>query len=344
MKIKEVLCFDDVLLQPHYSDVSSREELFNSLNVDLYNGSVGIGYNLPIIAAPMDRVISEKMNEQLVKYGAGGIIHRYNTIEEQKRLWSHTSDVRIGCAIGVVKNDKKNYMERVAALYSEGCMLFCIDVAHGHHNKVQNAVEELKAHYGNDIMLMAGNVATYEAYKDLVSWGVDIVRVGIGGSGVCTTRVNTGHGIPTFQSIIDCARAKDEVGGYLLADGGFKTTGDIVKGLAAGADMVMLGYMLACTDCSPGRILTIDDKKYKEYRGMSSAESQIDWRGEVRSLEGVSGLVKYEGRTEDRLDDIGRQLRSGLSYSGVRTIKDLQEKAEWVKISSGGFLESGVRV
>ena len=190
---------------------------------------------------------------------------------------------------------------------------------------------------------MAGNVATLEAFNDLADWGADSVRIGIGGGSICSTRIQTGHGVPTLQSVIDCS--KTDRNALLIADGGFKTSGDVVKALAAGADFVMLGSMLAATDESPGEtFISADGKRYKVYRGMASKEAQMEWRGKTASLEGVSTTVPYKGSVELILSELEQGIRSGFSYTGARTLAELQSRAQFIKQSSAGQIESSTHI
>ena len=231
-------------------------------------------------------------------------------------------------------------------MFEAGARTICVDVAHGHHVLVRSTLETLKKKFGDTIHIMAGNVATRDAFFDLSEWGADSIRVGIGGGSICSTRIMTGHGVPTFQSVLDCAqplpgrpRAK------LIADGGIKTAGDIVKALAAGADFVMLGSMLAGTDETPGALFQRQDgTTYKMYRGMASKEAQYDWRGEARSLEGVSTTVPGRGPVGNILKDLAQNIRSGLSYSGAKNISELQEKSEFIIQSGASQVESGTHI
>ena len=196
---------------------------------------------------------------------------------------------------------------------------------------------------GDELTIIAGNVATPEGYKDLSEWGADAVRIGIGGGSICSTRIQTGHGVPTFQSVLDCKYVDADA--KIIADGGIKTAGDMVKAIAAGADFVMLGSMLAGTDESPGQVfVTGDDKKYKVYRGMASVEAQVDWRGEARSLEGVSTTIPYKGSVVSIMDGLRQNIRSGLSYSGARSIKEFQARASFIKQTSASIVESGTHI
>ena len=190
---------------------------------------------------------------------------------------------------------------------------------------------------------MAGNVATLEAFNDLSDWGADSIRVGIGGGSICSTRIQTGHGVPTLQSVIDCA-ASDR-GAALIADGGIKNSGDIVKALAAGADFVMLGSMLAGTDEAPGEVLRGPDGQLKKvYRGMASKEAQNDWRGRISSIEGVAHVIPCKGPVEETLHEIATGIRSGLSYSGAINIPELQAKSVFIKQTSQSTFESSTHI
>jgi len=235
-------------------------------------------------------------------------------------------------------------IERAQKCVHAGANLICIDVAHGHHALVRHALTTLRNTFGNKIHIMAGNVATREGYEDLASWGADSVRVGIGGGSICSTRIQTGHGVPTLQSVIDCATSELSGTVPIVADGGIKNSGDIVKAIAAGADFVMLGSLLSGTDESPGEKIQRGNNLYKEYRGMASERAQINWRGRVASREGVAALVPYKGSIEDIVESLVAGIRSGLSYSGCRTISEFHATASMIHQTSSGFSESNTHV
>jgi len=290
----------------------------------------------------MDTVTESAMASILCKAGGLGILHRYNSVSEQslmaKESISHGA-TSLAAAVGATGD----YVERAMALCDAGTRFICVDIAHGHHLLMRTALRNLRSALGSDIHIMAGNVATLGAFEDLADWGADSVRVGIGGGSICSTRIVTGHGIPTLQSILDCARTSYDT--KIIADGGIKTSGDIVKALAAGADFVMVGSMLAGTNETPGEVLHgSDGQKFKEYRGMASREAQRSWRGKSSSPEGVSAMVPYRGPVEDILKDLAGGIRSGLSYTGVRNIGELQSRARFILQSSASQLESSTHI
>tara|TARA_R110000824_G_scaffold5670_11_gene26155 strand:+ start:14632 stop:15663 length:1032 start_codon:yes stop_codon:yes gene_type:complete len=339
--MQKALSFDDVLITPKYSDIESRSQ------VDIGNDLDGcIRLKLPVISSPMDTVTETDMAIAMFRAGALSVIHRYNTVQEQASLIAKVlftdENALVGFAIGM--ND---YMERVYAGLSVGAQVVCIDVAHGHHIMMEKCLKTLKDKYSDSIHIMAGNVATLEGFDALASWGADSVRVGIGGGSICSTRLVTGHGIPTFASVLDCARTTyDDV--KIIADGGIKTTGDMVKAYAAGADFVMVGSMLAGTEETPGETLYYNEgtnrNKYKIYRGMASAEAQHAWREKSSTPEGISTTVPFRGSVESILQNIAGGIRSGLSYSGVHNLQELRSTATFVRQSTAGQVESNTHI
>jgi IMP dehydrogenase len=354
--MNRAVCFDDVLLVPQYSEIESRSSVdlsvpgFDTSFMNLVEGKPHL--TCPIVGSPMDTVIGPVAAAVLADVGGFGVLHRYCSIEETRQAYLETTSMgktssnNVMVAIGATGD----YLERAAALYSVGCRAFCVDVAHGHHVNVKNALSALRSRFGKSVHIMTGNVATLEAFNALADWGSDSIRVGVGGGSMCTTRVRTGHGIPTLQSVIDCAKSDRDV--YIIADGGIRNSGDAVKALAAGADMVMLGSILAGHDESPGEIV---DKRgvphspnwkndiplFKKFRGMASREAQLEWRGKVSVVEGDSTLVPYKGSMRQTLIELMDGVRSGLSYSGARTIRELRAKAKFIGVSSSGVRENG---
>ena len=335
---KEVISFDDVILVPQYSDIISRKEIDTSIYINELNTNLDI----PIISSPMSTVTESYMSNTMSSLGGLGIIHRYNTIEFQRKLVSFITNTNTKSAAVGVTGDFK---ERLSALVEVGLNSVCVDVAHGDHILVEKAIEYIRSTYP-DLFLIAGNVATGSAYNRLSNWGAHAVRTSVGSGSICTTRIQTGHGIPTLSAIIDCYNIKKErldegkYAPYIIADGGIKNSGDIVKSLSAGADLVMLGSMLSGTKETPGNIETDGDGiKVKRYNGMASKTAQKSWKGSYSSIEGVSSFVKYKGTVLEVVNEIMSNVRSGMSYSGARTLEELKDTAEMVIQTSASSAE-----
>lgn len=334
--LKKGYCFDDVLLSPQFSDITSRSRISLASNLD-----DRYAFGLPIVSSPMDTVTGDNMCVAMENSGGFGIIHRYSTIDEQRAALRSARDqgcVFVGCAIGVTGD----YIERSSALIESGCSLICVDIAHGHHILMKNALSKLRKEFGSGIHIMAGNIATLNGFNDLADWGADSIRVGIGGGSICSTRIQTGHGSPTFQSVLDCSRSDRDVA--LIADGGIRNSGDIVKALAAGADFVMLGSLIAGTNESPGEVIHRNGQRCKQYRGMASIEAQIKWRGHTSSVEGVSSHVPCKGPLGLVLGGLETGIRSGLSYTGASNIPELQRKSVFTVQTSAGATESSTHI
>jgi IMP dehydrogenase len=331
------LSYDDVLLVPRYSDIESRSEI--NISTDLGRG---LTLPLPILSSPMDTVSEDRMAHAIDLAGGAGIIHRYNSVIEQVRMIGSARDkgaTNVGVAVGV----SGDFIERAMLGLRAGATFICVDVAHGHHCLMREALSQLRHTIGEEVHLMAGNVATLAGLNSLADWGADSVRCNIGGGSICSTRVQTGHGLPGFQTIIDCARTDRKV--TIIADGGIRNSGDMVKALAAGADAVMCGSLFAGTDETPGTVFRdTDGRQWKTYRGMASKEAQIKWRGTYSSFEGVSAKVPYRGSVTAILEDLERGIRSGLSYSGARTLSALRGGAKFVVQTPAGQSESNTHI
>lgn len=325
------LCFDDILLVPQQSRVNSRSEV----NLSMRLGNLNLA--LPIISAPMDTVTEGTMAVAMWKNGGLGIIHRYMDLSTQcKEVYNaYDTDAVIGAAVGA----KDDYLERAVQLVGFGASVILVDTANGHSDYAVNAVKQLRSVLDESVHIMAGNVSTSEGYLELAFAGADSVRVGIGGGSACTTRQVTGHGVPTLASVIDCAKVKTEYGFNMpgiIADGGLRHSGDIVKAFAAGADAVMLGSVLAGTDETPGEVVN----GRKSYRGMASADAQQDWRGYVGGSEGVATTTPAVGTVHSVLADIRRGIQSGCSYSGVDRLANLSERARYIRVSGASLNET----
>lgn len=338
--MQQTLCFDDVLLVPQYSEIETRSK------IDLSSGQLTSNHSqllCPVVGSPMDTVMSPAAAAALSNLGGFGVLHRYCTIQEVKETYLKTVALldqdltkvqNIMVAVGAIGD----FLERTTELYSVGCRSFCIDVAHGHHMSVKTALQVLRSKF-NDIHIMTGNVATLEAFNDLSDWGSDSIRVGVGGGSMCSTRIRTGHGVPTLQSVMDCAKSDRKA--LIVADGGIRNSGDAVKALAAGADLIMLGSILAGHEESPGDTVIVNGNSYKKFRGMASREAQLQWRGRVSVVEGESTLVPYKGSISDTVQDFLDGIKSGVSYSGSNTIHELRNKAVFVQVTSQGVRENG---
>lgn len=343
MKIDRCLSYDDVLLVPQYSNIFSRADI--DISSDM---GKGVSLSLPVLSAPMDTISGAQMALAMNGVGGAAVVHRYNSIENQLRhvkiIFSSTqpsnrNSINVGAAVGV----SGDYIERAQALKNDFVNFICVDVAHGHHALTKRALSNLRAVLGDYFHIMAGNVATLEGINDLADWGADSVRCNIGGGSICSTRVQTGHGMPGLQTIIDCAQTDRNV--MIVADGGIRNSGDIVKALAAGADAVMCGSLLSGTHETPGKIFEdIDGSKWKSYRGMASKEAQVDWHGRYSSFEGVATRVPYRGPVSEILEDLERGIRSGFSYSGATNLSQLQAKAKFVMQTSSGLSESHTHI
>ena len=332
----ESLSYNDVLLVPQYSDIKSRKE------VDISSNLGQLKFDIPIIASPMDTISEAPMAEAMSVLGGLSIIHRYNTPEEQAQIVKTVTSTIPPATVGGAIGTSGDYLERASALVKAGAKVLCVDVAHGHHTLMKTALRSLRVTFGTKVHIMAGNVATLEGYNDLVDWGADSVRCNIGGGSICSTRIQTGHGVPGFHTIIDCARSDRNV--PIIADGGIRNSGDIVKALAAGADFVMLGSLLSGTDETPGDIINTRKGKFKAYRGMASKDAQVEWRGKTASLEGIATTVAYKGPVASVVSELERGIRSGLSYSGARNIQTLQATAKFIRQTTSGQTESGTHI
>ena len=336
---RTALCFDDILLVPQESDIKSRHSV--DLTMTIGFGRRSISLEFPIIAAPMDTVCDIDMCMVLDRQGGLGILHRYmpeETIIQKTKLLNHGKH-RFGVSVSATNG----YMNLSEKLYKEGARIFLVDTANGHSEYAVRAVKNLRLAYGDDIHVMAGNVATADGFMRLAEAGADSVRVGIGGGSACTTRLVSGHGVPTLASIMDVEELREMNGVEcsIIADGGIRNSGDMIKAFAAGADAVMVGSMLAGTDEAPGEIITDHSgKEAKLFRGMASAQAQKESRGSVSVSEGVSTTVAYKGSVQHIFDQIRGGLGSGCSYSGVEELCNLSSVAEYVEVTSASLNES----
>jgi len=326
------LTFDDVLIMPRKSEVRSRKD--PSLKSKLTKTKF---LETPIISANMDTVTEAKMAIAMHKFGGMGILHRFMNIEQQVSEIEQVKNCGatvISASIGV----NADFKERAQALVNAGVNLMTIDIAHGHSIQMMDTLKWLKDTYPH-VEVIAGNLATPDAAVDLIEAGADAIKVGIGPGSMCTTRIITGCGVPQLTAIALCAEAAAPYGVPVIADGGIRTSGDMVKAFAAGASTIMLGSMLSGTIETPGEI--VNGKK--QYRGMASKKAQVSWRGDMpqgMAPEGESTYVTVKGHVEDVLHELCGGIRSGMTYINATTIEEMKEKALFMEMSANGISES----
>lgn len=294
----------------------------------------------------MDTVCEEAMALAMARLGGVGIIHRFLPVDAQAAMVKSVKDESADYVVGAAIGTDHDGLERAKALVDAGCDALVLDIAHGHAEHALSACERFKAALP-DAQLIAGNVATRRGAEDLVDVGADAIKVGVGPGGVCTTRIVAGVGVPQLTAIADVAG----VGVPVIADGGIKTSGDIAKAIAAGADTVMIGSMFAGTKESPGEVESSDSGLIKTVRGMASfeaIESRAERAGEEidaeyfeqRAPEGVVGTVPYKGEVGRLVLKLMAGLKSGMSYSDARTIPEFWENAEFVRVTPVGLREN----
>lgn len=353
---QEGLTFDDVLLVPAYSEVLPREVSLKS------RFSRHISLNIPIVSAAMDTVTGSTMAASLALEGGIGVIHKNLTIEAQagevrrvketaipsefegRACTDAQGRLRAAAAVGVASTS----MDRAAALLEAGADALVLDSAHGHSKGVVSLLKKIKDKYPHAEVIV-GNIATAEAARYLCDAGADGVKVGIGPGSICTTRVVAGVGVPQLTAIYDCYKALEGSGVPLIADGGLRYSGDIVKALAAGGDCVMCGGMFAGTDETPGDIVNINGGRYKVYRGMGSIDAmqagsadryfQDNEAAGKLVPEGIVGRVSSKGPVSEVIFQILGGIRAGMGYCGAGDI-DALKGARFVRITSAGMVEN----
>lgn len=339
---KYALSFDDVLILPQHSDVASRE--LPSVVTKLTK-NVEIAH--PVISTNMSTVTETPMMLQMWKSKSFGVLHRFMDTNEFKKqmkefvFGAQSLDmfvpIEAAISVGVKGEELDNGWLDLPCI-----RIAVVDVAHGDSQSVIDTIKRIKSEYPH-IDVIGGNIATRDGFRRLVDAGADGVRVGIGGGSACTTRLVTGHGMPTLASIIDCADVSRETGVPMIADGGIKNSGDAVKALAFGASVVCLGNVLAGTSDTPGAVMELPTGKFKEYYGMSSATAQNRLKSGKRrgvAAEGIDKLIPYKGDTEDVLLEFIGGVKGGLAYSGVMDIHQLREEFEYIILSPGSMKES----
>ena len=352
---KDALTFDDVLLVPQYSEITPDMADVSTKLTNTFK------MNVPFLSAAMDTVSEHKLVTALALAGGLGVIHKNMSIADQAKevemvknyefdnekykrvLIDKKGRLCVGAAIGVTAD----MMDRVHALMDAGVDVFVLDSAHGDSKNIINAIKNLRLEYPS-MELIAGNVATYEGALDLMKAGASAVKVGMGPGSICTTRIIAGIGVPQLQAVMDCARASKEMNVPIIADGGIKYPGDVVKALAAGANTVMLGGLFATCEEAPGDIYESNGKKYRTYRGMGSIEAMAKGStdryfqtGHKKFVaEGVQGIVEVKTTVEELVFQLIGGLKAGMGYCGSKDIPTLQEKGTFIKITNNALLES----
>ncbi|CCI85019.1 inosine-5'-monophosphate dehydrogenase [Lactobacillus pasteurii DSM 23907 = CRBIP 24.76] len=356
---KKGLTFDDVLLIPAESHVLPNEVDLSTKLAD------NLQLHIPLISAGMDTVTEGAMGIAMALQGGLGVVHKNMSIQAQASEVANVKSVVVPASATKAAVDSDNHLlvaaavgvtsdtfERAEALLEAGADAIVIDTAHGHSAGVLRKIKEIRDHFPKQT-LIAGNVATGDATRALFDAGVDVVKVGIGPGSICTTRIVAGVGVPQITAIYEAASAAREYGKPIIADGGIKYSGDVVKALAAGGNAVMLGSMLSGTTEAPGQLFEVDGKKYKAYRGMGSVGAMAQAHGssdryfqggvnEANKLvpEGIEARVEYKGDVSDVIFQIDGGLRSGMGYCGAADIPSLIEKAQFVQITNAGLRES----
>ncbi len=329
------LTFDDVCLVPQYNDVPSRTEP-DTMTWLTKNLEVG----MPLVPANMDTVMGLDLARVITENGGYPIFHRFAPAKAQIE-WVEKLEGKMFVSCGI--NEKSDILEILDAKPAG----VCIDVAHGHSDRMHRMIDRVKNHNSN-VQVIAGNVCTPMAYQDLVNSGADAVKVGIGPGAACTTRIVTGFGVPQFTAVQECAKIAKKLRVPIIADGGIRGSRDVVLALAAGASTVMIGKLFALTKESAA------DKKPRgrhgdqeaKYRGQASADFQNEFYGGLKEktvAEGTDFWAPVTGSAQDLIDDILGGLRSGLTYGGARNIKELQRKAEFMRVSENYSAESNPR-
>lgn len=331
---KEQLSFDDILLVPQHSETESRSSI-NTSSI-LGSGLHSLSLRVPLIGAPMDTVCEWQMAVALRKNGALGVLHRYMSIDEQVHQ-ARMAKAYGGVTMGSV-GARGDFVEDAIRLADAGVIGILIDTANGHNQYAIDATKKLRNVFGFGMHIMSGNVSTWEGFARLSDAGADSIRVGIGGGSACTTRVVSGHGVPTLASIMEIREKFGDYSGTpgLVADGGIRNSGDAAKALAAGANAVMVGRILAGTDESPGE--AVNGKKI--FRGMASREAQEAGRGVVSGVEGISTTVDYVGSVDNIISDFRAGITSAMSYTGVDNLVDFYQESMYNRVSSNSLHET----
>lgn len=333
------LSYDDVLLVPQHSTINSRQDVDLTTKI-----TPRVTLKIPLISVNMTDVTGVKMAVALGRLGGIGFLPRFNRIEEEAQMVKEVKkeNLKVGAAVGI----KDGELERAKALVETGADIITIDVAHGAMQKAIETTKILKRLYGKRVDIVSGVIATYEGACELFKAGADAVRVGIGPGTICTTRIVTGVGVPQITALLETARAARKFKKTILCDGGTKNSGDVTKGLAAGASAVIIGSQFAGCDESEGKIIIKDGKKYKTYNASTSKTEKERHTTKISTnpsylkyIEGIESIVPYSGPLEKTISYIESGLRAGFSYCGAKNIEELWKKAKFIQVTSQGQKE-----
>ena len=343
-KLSGILTKRDIVFETDFkkpiSDVMSRDVVFAEVGINTNDAKEILHKNkiekLPVIDSER-KIVGLITSKDILK------MEQYPYASKDKK-----GHLLVGAAVGV----KGDYLERTESLLDAGSDVIVVDIAHGHSENAINCIRLIKKAFPS-CELIAGNIATGQGAEDLIKAGVDAVKVGVGSGSICITRVITGSGVPQLTAIVDSVKKAKDYDIPVISDGGVRTSGDFTKALAAGASSIMIGSLLGGTDESPGKTLVKNGKKYKMYRGMASFYASLGrkYREEGPQVvdsddlndyvpEGVEAMVPYKGSVVEILRQLSGGLRSGLSYCGAKTILEMQQNAEFIKITSAGYAES----
>ncbi|MBI2410487.1 MAG: IMP dehydrogenase [Candidatus Kerfeldbacteria bacterium] len=342
--IREALTYDDVLLVPKYSEILPADAVLKT--------RLGwLELELPFISAPMDTVTESGMAIAMAKLGGLGIIHKNMSAADQAGQVKKVATK--GLAVGAAISVSDEQFERAAQCVEAGAAVIIVDSAHGHSKGVLAQVKRLKKTFKKRVVVIGGNVASSEGTQALIAAGADVVKVGIGPGSICTTRIVAGIGVPQLTAVMDCVEAtrKTKRPVQIIADGGIKYSGDVVKAMAAGAAAIMAGGLFSGTTEAPGELVMIDGQEMKQYRGMGSMEAmekgskdrygQKETREKKKLVpEGIVGYTPYKGSVNDIVYQLAGGLRAGMGYNGTRTIAALQKNPTFVRITNAGLSES----
>jgi IMP dehydrogenase len=337
------LSYNDVLLIPQYSEIESRLDVNLSTQLTPH-----VKLKIPLVSSNMSTVTNAELAIELGKLGGIGVIPRFMTPTEEADTVAHVkkNNGLVGAAVG----ERENPVQRAEMLVKAGADVLFLDVAHGHMEKTLRTTKLLKDHFGDKVDIVSGNVATEEAAAALFEHGADCVKVGVGPGTTCITRVETGCGVPQITAVLAAAKAAKNYHKTLICDGGMENSGDIVKGLAAGASAVMTGHLFAGAKEAAGNLIRRDGKLFKEYNGSTSLVEklkQLRQMGQklpanyVKQIEGVETLVPYEGPLTLVVERLIANIRSGFSYLGAKNIESLWERAQFIQVTPMGFRENG---